>query len=310
MNAKREADLLVIGESLVDIVRRPGGAVSHAPGGSPANVALALGRLGRKPLLVTALGDDDGGRAVREWLAGSDVEVQPTPIPRTATATADLDDAGSATYEFDLDWRISAPETADVGVVHTGSIACQLEPGAAEVLRVVQQLQPRALVTFDPNIRPALLPDRSASTANVEAFVRLADVVKASDEDVRWLYPDAALEAVAEAWLKLGPALVIITRGEEGALGVARSGAVTIPTPRTAVVDTVGAGDTFMAGVLDGLVTRGLVDARSRDALRAIRQDDVDTLLRWSARAAAITVSRLGADPPRREELLSITAHT
>lgn len=147
--------------------------------------------------------------------------------------------------------------------------------------------------------------DRSVVTANVEALVGLADVVKASDEDVRWLYPDAELEAVAQSWLLLGPALVVITCGGDGALGVACSGPVTVPAPRTAIVDTVGAGDTFMAGMIDGLVARGHVDARSREVLHAIGRDDVEAVLRWSARAAAITVSRLGADPPRREELSS-----
>lgn len=297
--------VVVIGEALIDIVTRFNGQTVEVPGGSPANVALTLGRLGRTVQLLTRLGEDARGRTVRAWLEESDVVVAAVSSPRTATATALLDAAGAATYTFDIDWDLAGGTVPVGGIVHTGSIAALQEPGAGEVKRILEQARPSALVTYDPNIRPALLGSASAVRSEVEALVVLSDLVKASDEDLRWLYPQDDPLAVAKRWLRSGPAVVIVTRGEGGAFAVAQTGLVEVPAQLVDVVDTVGAGDTFMGGLIDELLRHGFTDADSRDELRDITHAELEAVLRFGARAAAITVSRPGADPPRRAEMIA-----
>jgi fructokinase len=191
--------------------------------------------------------------------------------------------------------------TADI--VHTGSIAALMEPGAADVVRIINQLRTIALVTYDPNIRPALLGDPSTALRQVEEMVALADLVKASDEDLRWLYPTKDPLDVARSWLTTGLAVAVVTTGEGGAFAVARSGVIAVEAERVDVVDTVGAGDTFMGALIDGLIRCGYQNAKARQGLRGIPADELEAILRFSAHAAAITVSRPGADPPWREHL-------
>ncbi|HEX5858581.1 MAG TPA: carbohydrate kinase [Microbacterium sp.] len=303
MTAGPDARVVVVGEALVDIVHRADGTVDEAPGGSPANVALTLGRLGRSPRLLTRLADDAHGRAVRAWLEASGVAVDAVDAPRTATATAHLDAAGAATYDFDIEWALGAASIADADVLHVGSVAALLEPGAGDVSRLVDELRGRATVTYDPNIRPSLLPDAGAARVLVDALVRRADVVKASDEDLRWLHPDDEPEEVAARWQRSGPAVVVVTLGAEGAYAVTASGVTRVPGVETAVIDTVGAGDTFMGALIDSLIAAGLAGAARRDALRGIPHSELDAILRACAAAAAITVSRPGADPPTRDDL-------
>lgn len=295
--------VLVVGEALIDVVRRADGRTEEIPGGSPANVAITLGRLGRSPRLLTALGEDGHGLALRDWLAESGVEVAHAAIPRTATATAELDAAGAATYVFDIEWSLSGATAEAADLVHIGSIAGVLEPGAADVRRLIDERRGAALVTYDPNIRPALVRDAAATRRQVEALVALADVVKASDEDLLWLYPGLDPRAAARAWQASGPAVVIVTEGAEGAFAVADAGEVEVPGRRVSVVDTVGAGDTFMGALIDGLISAGWGDGAARDALRAVEPARLASILDWAARAAAVTVSRPGANPPRRDEV-------
>lgn len=298
--------VLVVGEALVDVVRRADGRVDESPGGSPANVALALGRLGQEVALVTRLGADEHGERVRGWLRGSGVEVVASVGARTATATASLDASGSATYEFDLDWSLAGMGSelpASASIVHAGSIAALLDPGASDVARLVRAMRETALVTYDPNVRPALLPDREDARGRIEEWVALADVVKASEEDLEWLYPGADPVEAAAAWLAAGPAVVVVTLGGGGAVAVTRADAVRVAAVRVDVVDTVGAGDTFMAALIDGLVRSGRVGAGGRAALSEVGAEELEQLLASAARAAAITVSRSGADPPSRAEL-------
>ncbi|MDQ0644907.1 carbohydrate kinase family protein [Microbacterium murale] len=304
------AHVLVIGEALVDIVHRAGGRVDEAPGGSPANVALALGRLGDSPRLLTQLGDDAHGRRIREWLAESDVEVLSAPAPRTATATARLDADGSARYEFDITWTLDGTDTTKIAasgasIVHTGSIAALLDPGADAVRSILTALRTSSLITYDPNVRPAMLPDRDRARHEVESFVGLADLVKASDEDLAWLYPGTDPLEMAWAWLNTGPAVVVVTTGAGGAFAVSRAGVVRVRGVRADVVDTVGAGDTFMSALIHGLIETGFSGLAARERLRRIDTNAVAGLLALGARAATITVSRPGADPPRLAELLA-----
>ena len=310
MTGAEGSSILVIGEALVDVFLRADGGVDEAPGGSPANVALALGRLGHSPRLLTRLADDERGQSVRAWLEASGVEVTAVSASRTATATARLDKTGAATYEFDLEWDLAGAEAESSGIVHTGSIAALMQPGSTDVARILDELHETALITYDPNIRPALLGDASLVREQVEAIVARADLVKASDEDLLWMYPDRVPLDVARSWLATGPAVVVMTVGEGGAMAMSRSGLLVVEAPRVDVVDTVGAGDTFMGAVIDGLVREGYRNASARSRLRDIRAEELTSILQFAAFAAAITVSRPGADPPRRDELPLATLST
>jgi len=297
---------LVIGEALVDIVERTDGTTSAHPGGSPANVALGLARLGCRVDLLTSLGDDAHGRLVRDHVETAGVNLVPgPPAPRTSVATATLDNTGAANYRFDLEWDLAAtPAPSERAcVVHTGSIAAVLEPGAQQVHALISAARTHATVTYDPNARPALMGDPATARRRIEEFVALADVVKVSDEDIAWLAPGEEILEVAAAWRMRGPALVVVTRGAEGAIAFADCGIVTVSPAPVAVVDTVGAGDSFMSGLIDGLWDAGLLGADQRPALGDISADVLREVLERCARIAGITVSRAGANPPTRDEL-------
>lgn len=300
---------LVVGEALVDVVQRPDGERAEHPGGSPANVAIGLGRLGRRVDLLTWIAADPYGDLVREHLAASGVRVLDgdRAPERTPVATAHLDDEGAATYEFDLTWDLpgSWPEDeGDAAVVHTGSIAAVLAPGGERVAALLAERRERSTLTYDPNLRPALMGDPERTLPVVERLVGLADVVKVSDEDLAWLHPGVAPVEIARDWVTRGPALVVVTLGGEGALAVTASGAeLTVLAPEVTVADTVGAGDSFMSGLIDGLWSADLLGAGARERLHAVDADTVERVLVRCAAIAAITVSRSGANPPTRAEL-------
>ncbi|WP_417512362.1 carbohydrate kinase family protein [Microbacterium sp.] len=295
--------ILVIGEALIDVVRRADGSVEEIPGGSPANVAITLGRLGRSPHLLTALGSDDHGRQLSDWLAESDVVATHVEIPRTPTATAELDAVGSATYVFDIEWSLADAAVEPASLIHIGSIAALLEPGASDMLRILDERRDTALVTYDPNIRPLLVSDWTDARQRVEALVARADVVKASDEDLHWLYPRRHPYQTARAWRASGPAVVVVTEGAGGAFAVADAGEVGVPGRPVDIVDTVGAGDTFMGALIDGLIATSSSDGSARANLHTMTKSSLTSILDWAARAAAVTVSRRGANPPRRDEI-------
>jgi fructokinase len=303
VRASRRA--VVVGEALVDRVHRVDGSVEELHGGSPANVALALARLGQSPQLVTSLAVDERGRRVREWLETSGVVVAAAEVPgaRTSVATARLDASGAARYEFDIDWSVDTALADDSDLLHVGSIATVLEPGATDVARLVEQRRSTSTISFDPNIRPALVGDADSARERVNRMVALADVIKASDEDIRWLHPSRTALEVASEWHAAGAAIVVVTEGGDGAFAVAGCGVVRVPAEPVVVVDTVGAGDTFMAALVDGLISDGLVGAAKRKELHAISRERLAQLVRRCAAAAAITVSRRGTDPPLRSEL-------
>ena len=293
--------VLVVGEALVDIVRRADGSVVEHPGGSPANVAITLGRLGRAPRLLTSFGDDERGAGIRAWLEESDVDVQVAPADRTSTAVATLDATGAATYEFDLAWDLGDAVVEPAEVLHIGSISAVLDPGGRQVAELVARVRPTTTITYDPNARPALMGDPAVAAARVAELVALADVVKVSDEDIAWFHPDVEEDDAVQAWLDLGPAFVVVTRGGEGAMVFRQGSFAWVKAPKVDVVDTVGAGDTFMGALIDGLISAGV--AGDREALRSIDGDVLNRILGRAARAAAITVSRSGANPPRAGEL-------
>lgn len=222
----------------------------------------------------------------------------------TSTAQATLDATGAATYTFDLVWDPDpAGLPSSVDAVHTSSIAAVTDPGAATVMDVLRRTRDRATISYDPNARPTLMGEAEPVRERVEANIALSDVVKASDEDVAWLYGTDDVEDVVASWLEMGPALTVMTRGDDGAVGFAGSGRVQVSPVVVEAVDTVGAGDTFSAGILDALAAKGLLGADRREPLAAIPSDDVATVLRRASSLAAITVSRAGANPPWSHEL-------
>jgi fructokinase len=296
--AAAHSDVVVIGEALIDVVASSGGTVEH-PGGSPANVAYGLGRLGISTALLTSIGDDERGSAIERHLGRAGVALLPGSKHqgRTASATATLAPDGSARYEFDISWDLQpVPPSYLPKVIHTGSIATFLAPGAAAVRSLLEQAHRECVITYDPNIRPALLGSQAEATSLFEELVPLTDVVKLSDEDAQWLYPQKQLEDAAARILQLGAGLAVITKGSEGSLLATPTTQLHIPSVLSVVADTIGAGDSYMAALIYGLLSRG-VDGLSSEVL--------ESLGRTASKAAAITVRRAGANPPTIEELLA-----
>ena len=290
---------VVAGEALVDVVVPTSGEREHAPGGSPLNVAVGLSRLGIDTLLVTELGDDENGRLVEEHLRGSGVRLPAGAVAAgrpTSTATARLDTTGAATYDFDLHWGLAPvglPEETDA--LHVGSVGALLRPGREAVLGLVEQAARRGtLVSYDPNARPALTPDAARTWLDVREVAASADLVKTSDEDLEFLAPGHTPEEVARLVLAQRTRLFVMTRGGGGAVAITGDAAVEVPSGRVDVVDTVGAGDSFMAALVAVALEHGLED---------LDEPRLTAYLAAAHAVGAVTVSRRGADPPRRDEM-------
>jgi fructokinase len=300
---------LVIGESLIDVVQRPDGSTQEHVGGSPANVAVGLARLGHDITFATLVGDDERGDKITSRLADEGISLTEGNVggQPTSVATATLDETGAATYSFDLTWGLARRLSLEgLTHVHTGSIAATLEPGASAVLSTIQDARTVATISYDPNVRPALMVDPHEVRAKIEQIIGLSDVVKASDEDIAWLYEGAPISDVLRLWGQLGPALTVVTQGLAGALvALSVTGELTsVDAPTVEVVDTVGAGDSFMAGLLSGLLDAELLGGvEARERLRSASMVDVMPAVERALACAAITVSRAGANPPRQAEL-------
>lgn len=301
-----DRDVLVVGESLIDIVRGADGSTVEYAGGSAANVAVALARLGRPVRIATSYADDPHGRMLADHLAAAGVRLatDPRAVGRTSTALATIGADGAAHYDFDLEWRVN-PVVGDQEplVVHTCSLGTLLQPGADDVHALLTRLRETATISYDVNARPAITGAGPDVVALVERMVAISDLVKASDDDLSALYPE--LDHMMAAWdlLALGPAAVIVTRGSEGAIWVGASGEAEIASLPVVVADTIGAGDTFGAALIDALWEHGRLGAERREALRDLPAEEIADVLAHAARAAAITVSRPGADPPYRHEI-------
>ncbi|WP_433709217.1 carbohydrate kinase family protein [Nocardia sp. CA-084685] len=297
--------ITVIGEALLDLIAESDAQVfASRPGGSPANVAVGLARLGAQVILATQLVDDLPGRIVGKHLRANHVVVQRLPAQSSATsiALAALDDDGGATYDFRIAWDVTEPPRIlpDCLCLHTGSIATAVYPGAAVVEDLMRKQQRSGSVTIslDPNIRPSLLGSVDGERARVERQVGLADIVKVSAEDLRWIYPGADPRAVARDWLARGPALVVVTLGADGAYALTPQLAVTRVAPQITVVDTVGAGDAFTAGLLTAVGGVGLLGRSRREQLAAITRSGLDEVLDFAIAVGSATCSSRGADPP------------
>lgn len=305
----------------MDLVGEPDGRYRPVPGGSPANVAVGLARLETPTELLARLGTGVFGALVREHLTRNGVglthAIQATEPATLAVVSLDAD--GRASYDFyvsgtaDWGWRpdeLPSELPATATALCTGSLAIALAPGAAEITKLVGRERERGQVTvvIDPNIRPALLGDRTRARTLLNEIIETADVVKVSDEDLGWLEPDTPVEQVAAAWLDHGPALVVVTRGGQGAYAATQGGeAVTVPARRVRVIDTVGAGDAFTSGLVDALRRRGLLGgAEGRERLAGLTAATLTEVVDDAGLVAAITCSRRGADPPTSSEVAAL----
>ena len=291
--------ILVIGEALIDIVSTNGAPDRYAPGGGPANVALGLGRLGDDVEFLTDVGNDFHGGFLLAHLRESQVDVLASPRGATSTALARLSEDGSAEYEFQLRWD---PDSSLLGrsghsVVHFGSIAAFLSPGSAVIDRLLDDAA-GPLVSFDPNIRPSIIGSHEEALPRFEALARRVDVLKLSDVDADWLYPDLSEDAQIDRLLDLGPSLVAMTRGGDGAILATASARVTAAAAQVDVTDTIGAGDTFMVSLIHDLHAQ-------EAALSDLSTAELMNLGEHAAALAAITVSREGADLPWAADLMN-----
>lgn len=304
--------VLCLGEALMDVVSGADRPTREHVGGSPLNVAAGLASLDHPASLCAWWGPDERGARLEAWASTSGVAIVPgtAGASRTAVARAQLDAEGRATYEFDIEWDV--PELTDLdgyGHLHTGSIAATLEPGGTRVVEVVRGMREHATVSYDPNIRPALMVEPARVLERVETLVGLSDVVKASDEDLGWLYPGESVEDVMRRWLRVGPAMVVVTCGPQGAYAMlaGQRDLRSVAQVNVEVGDTVGAGDSFMAGLVSGLLDADLLgSARARRRLRDAGWDDVEPALRRAAVTSGITVSQHGAYAPGRDEVAAV----
>lgn len=289
------AEVLVIGEALIDIVDQ-GGTSTEYVGGSPANVAVGVARLGHPTDLLTRLGRDHRGARIEKHLTASGVHLAPgtwTDQP-TDTARANLDAEGAATYEFQIEGSLAGADVASRRLIHTGSLALFIEPGASTVATALHAAGSSTLITLDPNIRPALVGERTDALARFRRAAAHADIVKVSDEDAQWLFPGLiAEEALAEV-ASYGAALTVMTRGADGVLALGPGGLSEVASWSVDVVDTIGAGDAFMASLI--------VSALEDEALLT-DEDAVARALRRATIVAGMTVARAGANPPSRAEV-------
>jgi fructokinase len=295
----------VCGEVLIDIL--PSGPVV---GGGPANTAKALARLGHDVHFIDGISNDAYGQSARAELLrdGVNLDLALASNKPTCTATVTLDAAGGASYEFLIDgtatfdfaalW-LPDPYRYQPQVLHIGTLVTVIEPGASALYDWVMQVAELAPIVFDPNIRPSVMPDRDLYEAAVEKWAALSAVIKVSDDDLAWLFPGQAIEDVANRWISDGAFLVVVTQGANGLMGYTAEGRVDVPGVKVDVVDTVGAGDTVGAIVVEAMLAHGLVELRG-DLLRGV--------LTRAAAAAAITCSRKGAQPPYKHELPIIEA--
>ena len=291
----------VCGEVLIDIL--PTGPVV---GGGPANTAKALARLGYEVDFIDGISTDTFGVSARKELSrdGVGLGLSLTSDKPTCTATVTLDSKGSASYEFLIDgtatfdfnssW-LPDPERLKPSVLHIGTLVTIIEPGASALFDWAVKVGEFAPIVFDPNIRPSVMADRAKYAAAVEKWVSISSVVKVSDDDIAWLYPSESLDGVAHRWIDAGVSCVVITRGVKGLIGFTASGMEEVDGVKVDVVDTVGAGDTVGAIVVEGII---------KHSVHGLQGQVLNAVLQKGAIAAGITCSRAGAQPPRAHELV------
>ena len=298
----------VCGEVLIDLI--PDGSGERVPhvGGGPANTAKALARLGHDVHFIDGISIDKYGQLSRQELLADEVKLDLTlnSDKPTCLAIVSLNESGAASYEFEIDgtatFDFSAswlpdPSRYKPSVLHIGTLVTVIQPGADVLYDWAMQVAEFAPIVFDPNVRSVVMNDRDKYLAAVERWVAFSSVVKVSDDDMAWLYPGQQYADVAKRWISDGAALVVVTRGADGLEGFTADGSVEVPGMEVDVADTVGAGDTVGAIVVEAMIEKGILNLTG-DTLKAV--------LNRAAIAAGITCSRKGAQPPYKHELKGI----
>jgi fructokinase len=289
----------VVGEALIDLVSHNGKISAHV-GGGPANTAKALARLGFQSIFIGGISHDEYGTLIEAELSQSCVDLSLAnrlDLP-TAIARAIIDESGRAQYEFELEgtatfsFASSWLPTGPVDVLHIGSVATLIEPGASELFKWAYDLD--TVLIFDPNVRPSIRGDSESYRHVVESWISISDVIKLSDDDLHWLYQESEVEVVAK-WLESGVSLVIVTLGADGLRAYGDGFVLSVPSASIHLVDSVGAGDTIGAVLVGGVLDNGLTGL--------LHQKILLDVLKRAVSAAGITCSRAGANPPWLEEL-------
>ncbi len=305
--------IICCGEALIDFLPRSGAdgnpVFQPAAGGSPMNVAIAVARLGAKGGFFGGLSTDFFGDILRQALTASGVDLSFVATVQRPTTLAFVKlDKGDARYAF-FDENSAGrmltesdlpafPKT--VAALHFGSFSLAAEPCGSAFEALMQREQKDRVISLDPNIRPTLVHNRDGYLARLDRLVAMADIARLSGEDLDWIAPGTSFEALARRWLDRGARMVILTRGAEGATALTAKHAVSVPGIATKVVDTVGAGDTFTAGILARLDALGLL---TKAAITKLGREQLTDVLTFATKAAAVTVSRAGADPPWLKEI-------
>jgi len=294
----------VVGEVLIDLIPDESKLVAVV-GGGPANTAKALAKLGVKAYFIDGISNDEYGQMAKAELLSANVLLDYAQYANkpTCTAKVTLSSSGSASYEFVIedtatfnfsDLWLPDPQSLKPSLLHIGTLATVIEPGASVLFEWAQSFAHVAPIVFDPNIRPAVLGDRVEYVRKVEKWVAISSAIKVSDEDLYWLYPGKVIDEIVNAWLEVGVQLVVITLGDKGITAYRENEQISVDAVKVVVVDTVGAGDTVGAVLVEAIVNNGL-DKLSGEVLK--------TMLNRAVKAAAITVSRTGANPPSKEEI-------
>ncbi|TPK91988.1 MULTISPECIES: carbohydrate kinase [unclassified Mesorhizobium] len=305
--------ILCCGEALIDMLPRTTteGEPAFAPyvGGAVFNTAIALGRLGAPAGFFSGLSSDLFGGQFRDALGASKVSstyAHTSPRP-TTLAFVKLNN-GQATYTFYDENTAGRMLTIDdlpqlgseIEAMLFGAISLISEPAGSAYEEFMKREHGHRVMMLDPNIRPNFIPDKAKHLRRIRAMMAMADIVKLSDEDLHWFGEAGSREDVVRNWLDRGPKLIVVTHGSEGAVGYTKDHAVTVMPEKVTVVDTVGAGDTFNAGILASLHEQGLL---TKAAIGELTQETIRKALSLGAKAAAVTVSRAGANPPWRHEI-------
>ena len=296
------AKVWVAGEALMDLIPVTGGERIPMVGGGPANTAKALARLGYETYFVGGISSDDYGEVIEEELiaSGVDLSLVYRGDQGTALAIATIDENGLAKYDFELEGTASfafdmawLPQ-GEPDVFHVGSVATLLEPGATQLLNWISSK--KVPVIFDPNVRPSIQGDKTVYRSAVERWIDHSAIVKLSDDDLNWLYGNSE-EDIVSKWLNQGVSIVVVTRGERGLSAYSAESAIDVPAVKVELIDSVGAGDTIGAVIVEGVLKYGLEE---------LKGDVLTSVLQRATRAAAVTCSRAGANPPSRQELENI----
>jgi fructokinase len=298
----------VCGEVLIDLIPGADGVRVGHVGGGPANTAKALARMGHDVQFIDGLSTDEDGQAARRNLLDDEVKLdlaltsdKPTclaivSLDANGGASYEFKIAGTATFDFSLDW-LPDPSRFKPNVLHIGTLVTAIQPCADVLYDWALQVAEFAPIIFDPNIRPAVLSDRDAYVALVEKWVAISSVIKVSDDDLVWLYPGQELADIASRWVRDGVALVVVTHGAQGLVGYTAEGATKVDGVKIDVADTVGAGDTVGAIIVEAMVEKGIM---------TLIGEELEATLRRAAIAAGITCSRKGAQPPYKHELKNV----